>query len=100
MRELMPFIAEVYLAQVAYWMPQIRYVDVFSPSYPKAVNNLVRKMVSAVKANPNLIGYYLTGTARWDPDPARRQISDHWGSVIRPPPAPHARKATYAADAT
>jgi len=95
LRELMPFIAEVYLAQVAYWMPQIRYVDVFSPSYPKAVNNLIRKMVSAVKANPNLIGYYWTGTPRWDLDLARRQISDDWVSMIRRLPAPHVGKQRY-----
>ena len=88
MRGLMPFMAEVYLAQVAYWMPRVRYVDVFSPSYPKAVNNLVRKMVSAVKASPSLIGYYWTGTPRWDLDLARRQINDDWVSMIRRLPAP------------
>ena len=91
----MSFIAEVYLAQVAYWMPRIRYVDVFSPSYPKAVNNAVRKMVSEVKANPNLIGYYWTGTPRWDLDFARRQISDDWVSMIRRLPAPHVGKQRY-----
>ena len=95
MRELMPFMAEAYLAQVAYWMPRIRYVDVFSPSYPKAVNNLVRKMVSAVKANPNLIGYYWTGTPRWDLDLARRQVNDDWVSMIRRLPAPHVGKQRY-----
>ncbi len=94
-RELMSFIAEVYLAQVAYWMPRIRYVDVFSPSYPKAVNNAVRKMVSEVKANPNLIGYYWTGTPRWDLDFARRQISADWVSMIRRLPAPHVGKQRY-----
>jgi hypothetical protein len=94
-RGLMPFIAEVYLAQVAYWMPRIRYVDVFSPSYPKQVNNLVRKMVSAVKANPNLIGYYWTGTPRWDLELARRQASDDWVSMIRRLPSPHVGKQRY-----
>ena len=95
MRGLMPFMAEVYLAQVAYWMLRVRYVDVFSPSYPKAVNNLIRKMVSEVKANPNLIGYYWTGTPRWDLDFARRQISDDWVSMIRRLPAPHVGKQRY-----
>jgi len=95
MRGLMPFMAEAYLAQVAYWMPRIRYVDVFSPSYPKAVNNAIRKMVSAVKANPNLIGYYWTGTPRWDLDLARRQVNDDWVSMIRRLPAPHVGKQRY-----
>jgi hypothetical protein len=95
MREFMPFMAEVYLAQIAYWMPQIRYVDVFSPSYPKAVNNAVRKMVSAVKANPKLIGYYWTGAPRWDLDLARRQVNDDWVSMIRRLPAPHVGKQRY-----
>ena len=95
MRGLMPFMAEVYLAQVAYWMPHVRYVDVFSPSYPKAVNNLVRKMVSAVKANPVLIGYYWTAAPRWDLDLARRQINDDWVSMIRRLPAPHVGKQRY-----
>jgi hypothetical protein len=95
MRGLMPFMAEVYLAQVAYWMPQVRYVDVFSPGYPKAVNNLVRKMVSAVKANPNLIGYYWTGAPRWDPELARRQINDDWVSMIRRLAAAHVGKQRY-----
>ena len=97
MRSLMPFLAEVYLAQIAYWMPRIRYVDVFSPSYPKAVNNIVRKMVSEVKANPNLIGYYWTGTPRWDLDLARQQINDDWVSMIRRLPSPHVGKQRYAA---
>ena len=95
MRSFMPFMAEVYLAQIAYWMPRVRYVDVFSPSYPKAVNNLVRKVVSAVKANPNLIGYYWTGTPRWDLDLARRQINDDWVSMIRGLPAPNVGKQRY-----
>jgi len=95
MRNLMPFMAEAYLAQVAYWMPRIRYVDVFSPSYPKAVNNVVRKMVSEVKANPNLIGYFWTGTPRWDLDLARRQISDDWVSMIRRLAAPDVGKQRY-----
>ena len=95
MRSLMPFIAEVYLAQVAYWMPRVRYVDVFSPAYPKAINNAVRKMVSAVKAKPNLIGYYWTGTPRWDLDLARRQINDDWVSMIRHLPAPNVGKQRY-----
>jgi hypothetical protein len=56
MCELMPFMAEVYLAQVAYWMPRMRYVDVFSLSYLKAVYPLIRTMVLAVKANPNFVG--------------------------------------------
>ena len=95
MRGVMPFMAEVYLAQVSYWMPQIRCVDVFSPSYPKAVNNLIRRMVSAVKANPNLIGYYWTGEPRWDLDLARRQVNDDWVSMIRRLPAPHVGKQRY-----
>ena len=95
MRALMPFMAEVYLAQVAYWMPRVRYVDVFSPSYPKAVNNLILKMVSEVKANANLIGYYWTSTPRWDLDFARRQIGDDWVSMIRRLPAPHVGKQRY-----
>ena len=95
MRGLMPFMAEVYLAQVAYWMLRVRYVDVFSPAYPKAINNLVREMVSAAKANPNLIGYYWTGTPRWDLDLARRQINDDWVSMIRRQPAPNVGKQRY-----
>jgi hypothetical protein len=95
MRGLMPFMAEVYLAQFAYWMPRVRYVDVFSPGYPKAVNNLVSKMVSAVKANPNLIGYYWTGTPRWDLELARRQINDDWVSMIRRLTAAHVGKQRY-----
>lgn len=95
MRELMPFMAEVYLAQVAYWMPHVRYVDVFSPSYPKAVSNLVRRMVSAVKAIPNLVGYYWTDTPRWDLELARRQVGDDWVSMIRRQSAPNVGKQRY-----
>ena len=95
MRGLMPFMAEVYLAQIAYWMPRVRFVDVFSPAYPKAVSNLVRKMISAVKANPNLIGYYWTGTPRWDLELARRQINDDWVSMIRRLSARNVGKQRY-----
>ena len=94
-RELMPFIADTFLAWIPYFDPHPRYFDVFSQGFIAGMRRQIGQMCSAAKANPNLIGYYWTDTPRWDLDNARRMVGDDWVSAIRGLPAAYAGKQHY-----
>ena len=85
MWDKMPFIAEVYLANVSYWMPQemFSYPDVFAPAYQEQTRLRVRQVCLAARNNPNLIGYYWTDTPQWDIRKAREKRGTDWVSAIR-----------------
>ncbi len=94
-RTMLPFMAETYLGEIAYWMAGTRYPDVFGRGFSSAIARQIHQMCSGAKRNPNLIGYYWTDTPRWDLDNTRRMINDDWVSAIRRAPMDWPGKKRY-----
>jgi hypothetical protein len=86
-RESMPFMVDVYLAGISYWMAETAYPDVFDPAYRAGVERVIEGMCASVCSHPNLLGYYWTDTPRWDLEAARRLLRTDWVSQIRSLPA-------------
>ncbi len=85
MWDKLPFVAEVYLANVSYWMPQemFSYPDVFAPAYQEHIRLKVKQVCHAARNNPNLLGYHWTDTPQWDIQKARKKRGTDWVSAIR-----------------
>ncbi len=96
-RQLMPFMADSYPADIAYWMPEPDYPDVFDPAYSVEVERRIQKMCASASNNPNLTGYYWTDTPRWDIGAARRLTGKNWVSTIRAQRADTPGKRRYVA---
>jgi hypothetical protein len=96
-RESLPFMVDVYLAGISYWMADTRYPDVFDPAYRTGVERAIAGMCASVRSHPNLLGYYWTDTPRWDPESARRQVGRDWVSHIRSLPSGAPGKRRYVA---
>jgi hypothetical protein len=96
-RDSMPFMVDVYLAKISYWMAATEYPDVFDPAYRESVERSIRRMCAPVRSHPNLIGYYWTDTPRWDLAMARRLLGTDWVSRTRSLPASAPGKRRYVA---
>ena len=88
MREMVPFMADSFLAKNSNFLPdsQFIYPDVFDPTVQAEVRKKLQHMCRA-SGNKNLIGYYWTDTPQWDLKRAQRKRGTDWVSAIRELPA-------------
>jgi hypothetical protein len=94
-----PFIADLRLHGASHAnAPEVfRYADVFDPAFQERTRDAIEALCRRTADHPNLIGYYLTDTPRWDIALARIRRGDDWVSALRRLPPHAAGKRAYVA---
>ncbi len=81
----LPGFLSVRLHDALHWLPAdgFSFADVFSKSYAEHVDSVVEVHCRTGRDNPNVIGYSLTDTPRYDLDIVRARRGSDWVSFMR-----------------
>ncbi|MEL7121500.1 MAG: hypothetical protein AAFO07_18780 [Bacteroidota bacterium] len=96
-RTIYPYFASCHpTGKVSMWLrSKVKHPDVFSDEWKQEATQSIRKMMSRVENEDNLIGIYWTDMPSWDLKIAKRSVGKTWVDAIRELPENAPGKMRY-----